>query len=650
MLLNTVAYLPQFPKDEPLVVDVETTSFDKEEKAFKPFNGHRIAGVAIGTVDGKQQWYLPLRHHSGVEKNENINLEVGLRWFKDVMESGRDIINHNIKFDGRFWHQDGITVKGELKDTMVLARLVHNRLPAYNLDYLSKAFCGIDSGKDNTVKAYCKSIKSKDYGDAPASMMGKYAERDVKITADLYNALSRKLPDISKEIWEIEYKLTKHLLESEIIGVPLDIQRLKTSYRDALRDLLMVHEQINEIAGEETDPMSNTYLSKLLTGKFGIKPKAFTKTGKAQWNKMAFETLDHPIGKPLARYKDIDHFISAYCKGWITRVGEDGRLHADFWQSGTKTSRLSCHDPNLQNVPLEAEIHVRVDEETYGLVMADYSQMEYRIFGHYTKDEAILGEYNKNPYMDFHGHLAGMLGVDRQFAKQLNFSFIYGMGKKKLIANLAGLIALKAGDDKEMAERMRTYLTGAGTATAQRAKQLDLSETTQLAEKVYADYHRKFPSIRQFQTKVNDAVKRRGWVKNWFGRRYVFEPGSPVHQAVNYLIQGSAADCFKTRLVSLFREVIPNYPGVSLLTQVHDSVIFMVPKEMMVDFAIDMQKCLEDTPMFRVPMLADIKVANEYWSQGFEIEARPELVGEKQFRTAIQEGIEKSKSQTVRGW
>jgi len=643
--------LPNISPDETLVVDIESTSFDDKVKGLNPFQGHRIAGVAIGTKDASKQWYMPLRHSSGVlNDSKNFPFEQGIKWLQDTLGNGRDIINHNIKFDMRFLWHDGIEFKGRCIDTMVLGRLVHNDLfgyAPYSLDSLGHRYLG--EKKLDEAKAYTKSIKTKDYGRIPVGLMTRYAEKDVELTARLLKKLESLLPSFSSEIWDTEQRLTYWIWKAEMKGMGVDWKKLKQTYITNIERMLELSNQIFDIVGHKFDLGKEAEMTKVLMGELGLVPKSYTeKTHKPQWNKMAFETMDHPIGKPMAEFNSLEHYVNTYCKGWLDRKGDDGRLHSDFRQAGTNTGRWSSQNPNLQNMSPEAEVHAESEEDNV-IVAADYSQMEYRIFGHYTKSDSILGEYSKNPYMDFHGHLAGMLGVDRQFAKQMNFSFIYGMGKKKLITNIAGLLALKGAEDETMREQMRTYLTGGGGATAERAKQLNTQETRILANKIFNDYHRRFPEIKKFSNQVSHAIKRRGWIKNFYGRRYVFEPGSPQHQAVNYIVQGSAADCCKTAILSLHEKLQSKYPDVSFIGQVHDSVILECPKDQYEEFVIDMIPVLEEAP-FRVPMLVDVKISDRYLAQAVEIEDRLELVGEDKFRQSLRNAREASKTAKTRGW
>ncbi len=131
----------------------------------------------------------------------------------------------------------------------------------------------------------------------------------------------------------------------------------------------------------------------------------------------------------------------------------------------------------------------------------------------------------------------------------------------------------------------------------------------------------------------------------------MFEPGSPVHKAINYLCQGSAADCCKERIVGIHEEVMSKYPDAVFLNQIHDSVLFMVPEEQYLDFAVDATKCLEAVPSFlRVPMLVDVKVAHRYWAQATELKSRLELVGETKFKQGLADCLETSKTAVMREW
>lgn len=648
MLVQTLEQLPVLTDTESLCVDVETTTNIPTEIATHAFDGHsETCGYAISTMEPdpsvRRTWYIPLRHHSGV-KDENLPLEPALEWLRKTLGTSRKLYNHNIKFDYRWWRRDGINPQGDLVCTMVLARMIKCDMLSYSLNVLGSHFVPDFKTKSKftaDVKAYLKGLprvdkkEVKDYGLVPASIMAEYAENDVRLTAELAYRLMGKLPEHTRfpqndkqgwSVFDVDMGLLRWLSEWEIHGVPLDNARLKENTKDTLRAMIKLTQECIELAGEEFDPSSEPDVTRILCGKFGIVPKYFTaKAHRPQWNGMSLRTLlpdvekigveeaekAKKLGILLARYVENQLFYGTFCKGWLERVGTDNRLHCDFRIDGTGTGRLSCRDPNMQNVPPRAETVVAVPPG-YCIVAWDYSQIEYRIFGHYTEDPFILNSYRNDPKADFHSLLAGQLGVDRQFAKQLNFSFLYGMGKGKLLQNLAGILTLKAGESEEMKEKMRLMAWGKGTTIAEKAKSLTVTEEAkELAFAIYERYHAMFPSIRQFQRRVKSAVKHRGWVRNFFGRVYNVDMAW-VHAAVNYVIQGSAADLFKNRLFCMFNQFKGQF-DYSMITNVHDSLIVMVRANEAKDFYVQGTKILEADLGFKLPIKVEGKVSTRTW-------------------------------------
>ena len=608
-ILTKPSDFPNLPANLPLVIDVETTSFDDDVKPLNPFQGCRISGVAFCPLKHEDKgWYLPLRHRgddvaSGDVKN--CSFETGQKFLQKLIGSGRDIINHNIKFDARFWHFDDCQNRGKLLDTLTLARLVDNSLPAYTLAALT-------GSKTDVVKAYMKSIRSKDWGRAPVDLTAKYAVNDVIITADLYRKLISNLQPETRAVWDVEQRLTEQLVRAEIHGVKIDVTRIKRSYLKCLHRLLELEQEIHQLSETEFDPNSDKQITEVLMGRLGIEPKLYTPKGRPRWDAMSLNEMDHPICKKIALYRHIVHFSSTYCDGWLSRADESGYVHPKFNQSGTRTGRLSSSDPNFQNVPGEAEVFV-LPEKDHAIVGFDYSQIEYRIFGHYSQDEKILKMYNESKNTDFHQGLADVLGIERTFAKTLNFAFLYGMGKKKLLQFIAGICAVKASEGS-LSSKMQSIALGAGKELAQRTAVLDTSAFAELAATIHRDYHVKFPSIRQLSRKVQDVVAARGWLRNYCGRVYKMD-AIHAHRALNYLIQGSAADVFKQRITA----VMEAFPEVHLITNVHDSVFFDVPREGLADFFDTCRKILTDvetpefSPPIRVPILVDGKVSIKNW-------------------------------------
>jgi DNA polymerase I-like protein with 3'-5' exonuclease and polymerase domains len=208
------------------------------------------------------------------------------------------------------------------------------------------------------------------------------------------------------------------------------------------------------------------------------------------------------------------------------------------------------------------------------------------------------------------------------------------MGKKKLLAMIAGIVAINSGD-VNMKAKMRTFLTGGAKATAQAAEKMSLDEFKDIANNIFNEYHQKIPSVRVLKTRVERAVRIRGWLKNYCGRIYTIPP-QMCYKGVNLLIQGSAADIFKERLLECMRTL----PELKLITNVHDSVFFSCPEELANEMAKKLQNVMEDVPEVRVPLRFELKAAVKNWG----------TCGSCKDPKDIGKTLEISKTKTSREW
>jgi|TARA_R100000501_G_C2631668_1_gene128213 DNA polymerase-1 len=609
MNVTKIEDLPKFDPKEMLTVDVETTSFDDKKEAFNPFQGDRIAGVAVCTMDQKHSWYVPIRHSDNPA--ENIPLENARLWLKDVLESGRDIVNHFIKFDARFWHFEGCTVKGRLIATEIMARLWKSDLRNFSLNYLT------GGEKDKAVKTYLKQIKSKDYGRVPLAIIGPYAEQDVILAAGLYKKYKSEMRGEVKGVWKTEIGLTKQLVKTEIHGFNVDVNGLRTTYSNLLRRMLRLQEEIDKIAGCEVDCLSSPQLTEVLCHRMGFEPQSYTPKGSIQWNRSALAQIAHPIGDKISEYTHLSYFTTTFCEGWLKRLGDDNRLHTNFRQESAKTGRMASKDPCVTNLSMEAEMFI-IPDEGCAILGADYSQIEYRIFAHYANNREIINQYNQNAKTDYHQTLADMLGVPRNFAKSLNFAFLYGMGKKTLLQTIAGVIAMSQ-DAENMAEKLRTYGLIAGHVFAKKVKDMDFSDFKVIANGIYNQYHKKVPDMKALDKRVYNAISARGWLRNYMGRVYTVPPKA-AYKGVNLLIQGTAADIFKDRLL----DVLEQMPEMQMITNVYDSIYFNVPLELMGDCYEKMIRIMEDFDL-RVPLVATPTVSKKSLGTCVKIDSASEI-------------------------
>ena len=608
MIVTKISELPDLTGENELCIDVETTSFDDDEKALHPFNGHRVAGYGLMNK-AREWWYIPVRHRCPGAKN--LDIDEVKKWLHKLARRPRAWIGHNLKFDARFSYQDGMYLEGELIDTMVLARLVNPLRFNASLNILAKEYCDIESQKEgDRVSEYLKAAKSKDYGVVPIDIMGTYCGSDLRATYTLKERLVEELPEECYHLWGIEKEATRTLLNSELHGVYVPRRKLVTFARDVLHELVQKQEEVNELVGEDVDVNSNKELTRVLTKKLCVTPREFTKAGAPSWGADVLREYGTQACDLLADLKELSYTHASFGHGWLKRLTVNETLHPNFKQYGTRSGRLSCEDPSFQVLPVRARAQVYARPGCQ-LVAIDASQVEFRLFAHYTNSPKIVPKYRDDASTDYHQQVADMLGIPRSPAKRLNFGFIYGMGRAKLESQLIAFIrqAVNENDTKVLNALSRFNFR----------EPVDERNAGRVAAAVYSHMHRILPEIKQFARRVNDTVAARGYVRNVY-RRYYYAPAEFAHKLRNYVIQGAAADLLKDWMASI-RPVLKKY-GARMLANVHDELLLEVPSENLMMFIEEMVQVLESPHVeLRVPIKVDVSVCavGESWAKKMEL-------------------------------
>lgn len=619
-IITDINNLPDLSSYKQLIMDVETTSFDDNVAAFHPFHGHRILGVGISTPEENREnrrlFYFPLRHKS---KDENLPISQFMSWINDLFnptfKEPIDLINQNCKFDGKFWWQDGIWFEGKLIELLTLSRLCYTDLPSFSLESLALLKLPKGSGNENLkrsaiIKAYLRSISSKckDYANVPINMMGMYCMQDCILTGDLYHQCLKDFPPESKELFETETSLLKHLLIAEINGMSIDAKELKKQQLNTLRELLSINEKINEILKMEVDPNKDSDQSLVFLGKLCLDPVTYTDKGSPQWNAVNLRSYGIEVCNLWADYLEKFTYYSTFLEGWSGRLDSDGILHATINPYGTVTGRMSSSDPNIQNIPEASEIFIVTPSDEYCIVYFDYSQAEYRMFAHYTGEPNILDIYAKDARADFHQALADKLGLRRRPTKNINFGMLYGMGKGKLIKMLSEeFIASK---DDELTKKKLLEFCG-------REKGITEQELESMSAKVLMDYHIQLPSIKRLTQRIKDTVMYKKQIKSIYGRVFQFSDAGLAYKGLNWLIQGSTSDMVKKALNEFLNKhgvKRPREKGVRLFNTVHDSGWFYIPKEI-VHIIINEMLSIFEVKTLKVPVIIDIESSDHRMSE-----------------------------------
>ena len=609
-IVSDIKDLPNFSGINQLIIDTETTSFDDKVKAFYPFKGHRICGVAISTVEKKREdrevFFFPLRLRT---KKDNLPLEPFFNWFKETISSKPiDIIGQNFKFDARFFWQDKIWFEGKILELLTTARLAWTDLPSFSLEDLAKTKLDAGIANDNLkksaiVKAYLRSVKSVDYGALPLNIIAPYAMQDVILTGDLWHKTLEEIPEESKALFEVETGLLKHLLIAEINGMQLNAKLLKQKQMQCLRELLTINEKINKLIGFEIEPSRDIDQNNVFLGHLNLNPVSYTEKGSPQWNAVNLRTYNLEVCNLWADYLEKHTFFSTFLEGWSERIDSNGIIHASLNPYGAVTGRMSSSDPNIQNIPEESECFIITPNEDYCIVYFDYSQAEYRMFGHYTGEPNIIEIYLKNPRADFHQALADKLGLPRRPTKNINFGMLYGIGIGKLVKMISNEFI--ANKDDEKTKKKLLELHGKDEALTQ-------IEYEEVATKVLREYHYELPSIKRLTKRIRDKVQYDKRIKSIYGRIFRFEDPNLAYKGLNWLIQGSTSDMVKKAIKEFLDKYGVKRPGefgIRLFNTVHDSGWFYVPKTMRDETIKNIREAFE-VKNLKVPIIIDIEISD----------------------------------------
>ena len=571
-----------------IVVDLETTGLN-------PHSGDRMCGIALEA--GNYRYYMPFRH----DKGYNLPM-ICLDPLRRLL-SRPDVtyVGWNYKFDLQFLAYDGFKLPNKIEDVMLAAHLMNEN--EYELDqngkvkfidgkpkvgyqlkrlankYLEQS-SNIQEEKliEHIIKLGLATSAKKAKGvmwKLDARDVVAYAVDDVRLTGALrefYVAHLKNwlLYDLWKEVNEYALIITK----AELEGMPINLNTIKTHMAEAKDMMLKLEDQMQQLAGYPINPNSPKQICALL--------------GTTSSNKEHLEVLmdqGDPIAKIVTEYRQWSRLASAYYQAYIDAVDPNGFLHTQMHLIGTVSGRLSCSNPNLQAIPKQTNIYkVKNAFEAlpgYYFVQADYSQAEMRLGTAYAAEEKMKEKIIRGA--DLHTETSTELGIPRDAAKRINFGVIYGIGKVSL------------------------------------AKQLKIDE--KLAGQYLRKYHEMYPGFRILYKKCETMAEQRGYIRMWTGRVRRYDAHNPSHKAMSNLIQGGVAEMMRVVITELHRKI----PQVKILLQVHDSIIFQVPKEGFDGYINQIRDIMENTPQFDVPMTVDIEYG-ETWGTTQKIKRTKENI------------------------
>ncbi len=448
-------------------------------------------------------------------------------------------------------------------------------------------------------------VKANGQLDFLADHQGQYADYGLSWCM----AVRRLIPVLKKEIetgdmgplyYDIELPLVEVLAQMEFCGFAVDKAKLVEAGKTLTSSIAEISKKIYDLAEEEFNINSTKQLGSILFEKLNLATGKKNKTGFSTGFDVLEKLIDeHEIIPLILEYRNLAKLNSTYVEGLLPLINTDGKIHAHFQQTVAATGRISCTEPNLQNIPIRQEVGRRLrlafisESSEYVLVGADYSQIELRLLADMSGDETLISAFQNGD--DIHTITAAKVfgvredqvtSLQRSNAKAVNFGVIYGM-------------------------------SGFGLST-------ELNISRKEAEKYIAEYFKKYVKVKEFLDNLVLECKSNGFVTTIMNRkRIVHEINASNYMvrqlgerlAMNSPLQGSAADIIKIAMVNVYKQLVSEGFKSTLILQVHDELIIQTHK----DEINQVKKLLEDNMCNAVKLKVPLEVSIDEGNNWFEL-------------------------------
>ncbi|MGQ9819251.1 MAG: DNA polymerase I [Candidatus Kapaibacteriales bacterium] len=506
----------------------------------------------------------------------------------------------NIKFDAFVLRRYGIELKPIAFDTMV-ASYILNPDAQHNLEALSEKWLSYTPipitsliGEKKNAQISMRALHPEQIKD--------YACEDADLTLKLTNVLRMELEknNLQTLAENIEFPLVEVLTKMEFDGVYVS-KEILASISEVLKDQIAeLSDKIYSEAGMEFNLDSPKQLGMVLFEKLKLPVIAKTKTGySTDVSVLSQLASSYPIAGNILEYRQRTKLLSTYVSALPHSINpQTGRIHTTFQQTVAATGRLSSMEPNLQNIPIRSEFGKEIrkafvpQRKGWKILSADYSQIELRIMAYISNDANLINAFKNG--LDIHSATASILfgreltEIDsnmRRAAKTVNFGILYGLGAFGL------------------------------------SQRLNISRTE--AQQIIDNYLNKYSGIRRYVEETILDTARRGFAVTLCGRRRYFPNitsqnrnlrSADERSAINFPIQGTAADMMKVAMVNIYRKMQRHRFRSMMILQIHDELLFEVIEDELDELKeivkTNMQNALS---LGDVPVVVDIGVGDSWF-------------------------------------
>ncbi len=571
----------------------EAIAWDVESTGVDPTVAD-LVGISLAIAPDRA-YYLPVGHDEGAQLP-----------LKDVIDALRPAftnpeigkIAYNANYDYLMLARYGIEVT-PVKFDVMLAEWCVNPAGKYSSAMGLKALALHRLSVEMTeIKQLLGSGRSqRTMNQVAIADAAPYAGADAALTYRLWQEIAPELPraGVQSLFDEMEMPLIPIIAEMEHAGVEIDSDFLREMSGRMQAELAHIQDEIFEL--NENRPFninSPKQLNDVLFQQLGLPTAGLRRTTHGySTDASALEILQdqHPIVANILKYRELTKLKGTYVDALPALVNpQTGRVHTNFNQAGATTGRFSSSNPNLQNIPIRSEQGRQIRKAFVAgagqlLLAVDYNQIELRVLAHMSEDEALMAAFHEGQDIHratasavFDVPLAEVDASQRDLAKRVNFGLMYGMGVNRLA----------------------------------RTSQMTFEE----ADAFITRYFERLPRVRSYIQETQRRAQETGELRTLFGRLGDFgalkrpdvnrrHTQSLLRVAINFPIQGSAADIMKMAMLAVHARIREEKLRAKMLLQVHDELVFEVPEAELEETRIIVVDTMETVCKLRVPLRTD---------------------------------------------
>lgn len=568
-----------------IAVDIETGEFpgNHRDDAFSPWHGC-IRLIQVG--DGMTGWSIPWEEWNGV-------------FYEAMRRFDGQIVCHNIAFEARWF---AVKSKWDLPwhrahDTMIMAHLI-DPLGSGALKRLTSQYVDANAARMQQVLDDGMAKNGWTWGTVPINYQPywAYGALDTVLTMRLFEKFWEKCAPGKpySEAYELEMNTRRIATRMELNGARLDLDYSKKKYQE----LVDYTEQVKEWAKGRYNGLSITSNVQLVRQfeLLGAEITEFTPSGNksASADQLKFLALNglpdvQELAATVLKQRKADKLASTYFSNFITD-NINGFVHPSIRTMGARTGRMTIQNPALQTLPKGDDTVRRAflpKDDNHVIITSDLDQVEFRMFATMSNDENLINLFN----------MADATGSDpfTEIGREVyqDPTMVKSDKRRGLIKGV-----------------VYGRLYGAGVAKQAATAGVPEDQMRAVSDAFDANY----PGMKLFQKQVEDIGMKRlqsegqGYVKTWTGRRLPCDEDR-VYTLTNYLIQGGAAEIFKSNLVKLDQADLTEL----MIVPVHDEIVLNAPREDAEEIKQLVRQCMTTTEGWAVPLTADVDGPLENW-------------------------------------